>query len=81
MASATRSASCPGPSLCRCVSMLDERTRRTPEESRIKQKMIYASSRDALRRALVGVSTDIQATDMSEIAYDTVLDRVSKGTS
>jgi cofilin len=61
--------------------MLDERTRRTPEESRIKQKMIYASSRDALRRALVGVSTDIQATDMSEIAYDTVLDRVSKGTS
>lgn len=29
--------------------------------------MLYASSRDALRRALVGVAAEIQATDFDEV--------------
>jgi len=53
----------------------------TPDESRIKKKMLYASSKDALRKALVGIATEVQGTDLSEVAYDTVLDRVSRGTS
>jgi len=32
--------------------------------------MLFASSRDALRRALVGVAIEIQGTDFSEIAYE-----------
>jgi hypothetical protein len=32
--------------------------------------MVYASSKDALRRTLVGVGADIQGTDLSEIAYE-----------
>lgn len=50
----------------------------SPDSSKIKSKMLYASSKDALRKKLVGVSTEIQATDLSEIAYDVVLDKVSK---
>lgn len=41
--------------------------------------MVYASSKDALRRALNGVSSDIQGTDFSEVAYEAVLEKVSKG--
>ncbi|CAI1561571.1 hypothetical protein SEUBUCD646_0L00220 [Saccharomyces eubayanus] len=41
--------------------------------------MVYASSKDALRRALNGVSTDVQGTDFSEVSYDSVLERVSRG--
>lgn len=43
---------------------------RSPDEARIKDKMIYASSKDALRRALVGIASEIQGTDFSEVAYD-----------
>lgn len=51
----------------------------SPDTAPIKSKMIYASSKDALRRALNGVSSDVQGTDFSEVAYESVLDRVSKG--
>jgi cofilin len=40
--------------------------------------MLYASSKDALRKKLVGVASEIQCTDLSEIAYDVVLDKVLK---
>ena len=33
--------------------------------------MLFASSRDALRRSLVGIAVEIQATDLSEISYET----------
>jgi hypothetical protein len=32
--------------------------------------MVFASSKDALRRSLVGIATEIQGTDFSEVAYD-----------
>ena len=43
---------------------------RSPDEAKIKEKMLYASSRDALRRALVGIAVEIQGTDYSEVAYE-----------
>lgn len=43
----------------------------SPDESKIKQKMVYASSKDAIRKSLVGISTEIQGTDFSEVSYDT----------
>ena len=43
--------------------------RRSPDESKIKQKMVFASSKDALRRALVGISAEIQGTDFSEVDH------------
>jgi len=51
----------------------------SPDTASIRSKMVYASSKDALRRALNGVSADIQGTDFSEVAYDSVLEKVSRG--
>ncbi|GAC95787.1 hypothetical protein PHSY_003363 [Pseudozyma hubeiensis SY62] len=52
----------------------------SPDDARIKPKMVFASSKDALRKALVGISAEIQGTDFSEVSYDTVLDKVSRST-
>ena len=43
---------------------------RSPDDAKIKQKMLFASSKDALRRALVGIAAEIQATDFSEVAEE-----------
>jgi len=45
----------------------------------MKAKMLYASSKDAIRKKLVGIGAEIQGTDFSEIDFDTVLERVSRG--
>jgi hypothetical protein len=45
-------------------------TTRSPDDAKIKQKMLFASSRDALRRSLVGIAAEIQGTDYSEVAYE-----------
>jgi hypothetical protein len=44
---------------------------RSPDGAKIKDKMVFASSRDALRRSLVGIAVEIQGTDDSEVAYET----------
>ncbi|KAM9931365.1 hypothetical protein OXX80_008983 [Metschnikowia pulcherrima] len=43
-----------------------------------RSKMAYASSKDSSRRALNGFAADIQGTDFFEVAYDPVLERVSR---
>lgn len=50
----------------------------SPDTAPIRAKMVYASSKDALRRALNGISADIQGTDFSEVAYESVLEKVSR---
>jgi cofilin len=42
--------------------------------------MVYASSKDALKRALNGIAADLQANDSDDIEYDEVLKQISKGT-
>ncbi|KAF5382629.1 hypothetical protein D9615_003017 [Tricholomella constricta] len=51
----------------------------SPDDAKIKQKMLFASSKDALRRSLVGIAVEIQGTDFSEVAYESVLDKASRG--
>lgn len=51
----------------------------TPDTAPVRSKMIYASSKDALKLALNGLSLDIQGTDFSEVSYETVLEKVSRG--
>ena len=46
-----------------------------PDTSKVRQKMLYASSKDAIRKKLAGVATEIQATDMSEVSHDAVLEK------
>ena len=43
---------------------------RSPDDASVKAKMIFASSKDALRRRLEGIHIEIQATDFSEISKD-----------
>ena len=46
-----------------------------PDTSKVRQKMLYASSKDAIRKKLAGIATEIQATDMSEVSHDSVLEK------
>lgn len=41
--------------------------------------MVYASSKEALKRSLNGIAHELQANDQDDIEYDTVLKVVSKG--
>jgi len=50
----------------------------SPDTAKIKNKMLFASSKEALRTALVGIATEIQATDYDEVAYERVLEKVSR---
>lgn len=39
--------------------------------------MLTASSKDALKKKLVGISVEVQATDLSEITKDVVIAKIS----
>ncbi|KAF9241151.1 putative COF1-cofilin, partial [Melanogaster broomeanus] len=45
----------------------------SPDTAKIKPKMVFASSRDGLRKQLQGVQLEIQGTDPSEIEFETGL--------
>jgi cofilin len=42
-----------------------------PDTAKVKQKMIYSGSKDALKRVLLGIMVDINATDASELELET----------
>jgi hypothetical protein len=41
--------------------------------------MVYASSKEALKRSLNGIATELQANEADDIEYESVLKTVSKG--
>ncbi|KAG0297275.1 cofilin [Dissophora globulifera] len=47
-----------------------------PEDAKIKSKMLYSSSKEALRKSLTGVGIEIQGTSADEVDYDTVMEKV-----
>ncbi|XVF52876.1 hypothetical protein PTKIN_Ptkin05aG0053800 [Pterospermum kingtungense] len=47
----------------------------SPDTSRVRSKMLYASSKDRFRRELDGVQVELQATDPSEMSLDIVKER------
>ncbi|KAG6421553.1 hypothetical protein SASPL_118109 [Salvia splendens] len=47
-----------------------------PSASRIRAKMLYATSKDGLRRALEGIHYEVQATDPTEMGFDVIKDRL-----
>jgi len=49
-----------------------------PSIARIREKMLFASSKRTIRKALEGVQVEIQGTDISEIDYDTVYEKSTK---
>jgi cofilin len=53
-------------------------TFRAPDTAKVKSKMLYAGSKEAFTRVLVGVATKITATDSSELTEDIVKDACKK---
>jgi len=51
----------------------------SPDDAGVMAKMVYASSKEALKRALTGIATELQANDSDDIEFDSVLKTVSKG--
>lgn len=47
-----------------------------PIRLQVKKKMLYSSSFDALKKALVGVQKYIQATDLSEASRESVEEKL-----
>ena len=45
----------------------------------VQPKMIYASSKEALKRSLTGIAQEVQANDNGDLEYEVVLKAVSKG--
>jgi cofilin len=45
----------------------------------IQVRMLYSSSKEAIKNALNGIHTDIQANDPEDIEFDTVKEKVSRG--
>ncbi|KDQ62618.1 hypothetical protein JAAARDRAFT_54545 [Jaapia argillacea MUCL 33604] len=50
----------------------------SPDDARVKRKMLFASSKDAIRRSLVGIAVEIQGTDLSEVAFETVVAKLGR---
>jgi len=51
----------------------------SPDDAGIQPKMIYASSKDALKRSLNGIAEEFQANDEDDIEYQSVLQKISRG--
>ncbi|KAI8089676.1 uncharacterized protein BX664DRAFT_333627 [Halteromyces radiatus] len=49
-----------------------------PDTAKVRQKMLYASSKDAIRKQLIGLAIEIQGTDFSEVDHETVLEKASR---
>ncbi|RRT34695.1 hypothetical protein B296_00053613, partial [Ensete ventricosum] len=47
----------------------------SPDASRVRSKMLYASSKDRFKRELDGIQVELQATDPSEMSIDIVKGR------
>ena len=50
-----------------------------PDVAKVKAKMIYASTKDNLKRKIEGGLVEVQATDASELCYEAVLAKVKSG--
>jgi cofilin len=49
-----------------------------PDTAPIKNKMIYASSRESFKNSFVGIQAVIQATDVDEASYEKALEKVER---
>lgn len=63
--------------LCLIIWLIDYflYARRSPDTSKVRSKMIYASSKDRFRRELDGIQVELQATDPTEMGLDVIRSR------
>lgn len=46
----------------------------SPDDATVKQKMLYTTSKDALRKALRGIGKEVQACDHGDLAWSSVME-------
>jgi len=51
-----------------------------PDTAKVRSKMVYAGSKEAIKRALVGVGIHLNATDRSELEFEQILPAVKRFT-
>lgn len=51
----------------------------SPDDAPIKEKMVFATSKDVIRRRLDGIAAEVQGTDYDEVSHEAVLDKVRRG--
>jgi len=51
----------------------------SPDNASLKPKMMYSSSKDAIKRSLNGIAAEVQANDEDELEYDSIIARFAKG--
>jgi cofilin len=51
-----------------------------PDTAKVRPKMVYAGSKEAIKRALVGVGIHLNATDRSELEFEQILPSVKRFT-
>ncbi|KAL6620371.1 hypothetical protein ACP70R_035510 [Stipagrostis hirtigluma subsp. patula] len=49
----------------------------SPDTSKVRSKMLYASSKDRFKRELDGIQVELQATDPTEMSLEVFRDRVN----
>eukprot|EP00731_Ephydatia_muelleri_P027838 Em0019g711a len=49
-----------------------------PEDSKVGDKMLYAASKDAIKKSFTGLSSEFQANDRGDFDYTTYADEVEK---
>ncbi|MBA0707978.1 hypothetical protein Golax_019976 [Gossypium laxum] len=64
-------------SLLTNVGMLSMILTLSPDTSRVRSKMIYASSKDRFKRELDGIQVELQATDPTEMGLDVIRSRAN----
>jgi len=51
-----------------------------PDVAGIKDKMLYASSKDALKKTMVGLFTEIQANDKGDLEFNSIREKLNRKT-
>mmetsp|Transcript_29133 Transcript_29133/g.73834 ORF Transcript_29133/g.73834 Transcript_29133/m.73834 type:complete len:140 (-) Transcript_29133:98-517(-) len=49
-----------------------------PDVCKVREKMVYASSKDELKKRLVGVATEVQGSDKGDVELTVVVERVNR---
>ncbi|KAJ3575860.1 hypothetical protein NP233_g825 [Leucocoprinus birnbaumii] len=49
-----------------------------PGLAKIKQRMVYASSKDALKKSLQGIQVEVQATDLDEAKRENIIEKLKR---
>ena len=47
-----------------------------PDSCRIKEKMLFSSTKLTIKQAFVGLSVEVQATDANELSMEAIMDKV-----